>query len=212
LIFLGYQTAGEVAQLPSATLKGQFGDTYLRIKSTCLGQWHDRVHPGYPLDSLERSFTFPGGIDNVLALDAGLQQLAEAFGDALVARERQAMEVRMFFEMESGEIREKRRRFQKAIRCQRTALASFRLLANMIPEEEMIFRIRVLLPDLKVCPRIQKDLLDHTPTDQRRLSAESAFQAIRTVYGDRAIQEGKDVLLPRRARLLREWKQSLGWD
>ncbi len=210
LAFLGYRLIGEVAKIPLQVLKGQFGNDALAIRQAAMGRLSQPVEAVYPPKSLTESLTFEGGTDSALALDDGLVSLSSVLGERLVSVEKQGTEVRLYVELESGRTLSMRRRFNKAVRCRQSAVSALRL---MIPRElgETVVSLRVLMPDLQRVPRVQRDLTGHTPDAYRKASAEAALKSVKTVFGDKAVVQGGEIEIPRRIRVLKEWKESTGW-
>ena len=210
LAFLGYRTIGEVAKLPLQVLKGQFGADALAIRQAAIGRIYQPVEAVYPPKSLIEALNFDGGTSSTLELDEGLVKLSEAMGEKLVSQEKQGSEVRLYIEFESGKVQTIVRRFQKVVRCRQSAISALRL---MIPRElnEPIYRIRVLMVNLTNVPRVQRDLTGRTPNEQRGASAEAALRSLRTVFGDQSVVQATEIQMPRRVRVLKEWKESTGW-
>lgn len=210
LRFLGYHSAGLIADLPISTLRGQFGDEALRIQLAAKGAWKDPVQALYPPDTLSENLIFDGASDDGLMLDHALVSLARRIGNRLLKKEQQATEVHLTLELEDGNRRTLTRRFNKPLRCPRSCLAALRLLfGNGL--EASIASLGVRLPHLERARAAQQNLmgtLTKTETTQR---AEGALKQIRSVFGETSIQVAGNVPLPRRVRVLQEWKNATGW-
>jgi len=209
LRFLGYRRVGEIAELPYSVLKGQFGADALGIQQAAQGKLRDAVLALYPPQSISETMSFEGGIESTEMLDEALGQLAGKLGERLVARELQGAEVRLYAELESGRIVAAKRRFQKAVRCERSAVSALRLLVPAF--DEPVVRLRVVLPNLTRAPRVQRDLLNVMPISQKETSAEAALKSLAAVYGDKAVQTAGEIVVPRRVLVLREWRDAMGW-
>lgn len=210
LVFLGCRNIHQVAELPLNVLKGQFGQEAHFIKQAALGRVIQLVDAAYPPKSLAFSMRFEGGAELTQTLDEGLHALANEAAEALISKELQGTEVRMYVEFESGERTGATRKFGKPVRCRTSALSAFRL---MIPTaiEEPIAAVRFLLPNLKRVPRVQQELGGKMSASQKQRSAEAALRSVRTVYGDKAVVAGSQIELPRRVKVLNEWKDATGW-
>jgi nucleotidyltransferase/DNA polymerase involved in DNA repair len=103
-----------------------------------------------------------------------------------------------------------KRKFTKPIQNYASALASLRLMLTP-PPEVPVTAIRVRLENTTHSKRIQQELTGRTSNGERQLGAIAAFQHIRTVFGDAAIQTGSDIVEPRRKQVLRAWKDATGW-
>jgi nucleotidyltransferase/DNA polymerase involved in DNA repair len=210
LRFLGYHFAGQIAELPMAVLRGQFGDEALRIQLAAKGTWKDPVQALYPPDTLSERLIFDGACDHALIVDQALVSIARRIGRRLAKKEQQATEVRLTLELEDGETRTLTRRFNKPLRCARTALASLRLLFGEgvgVP----IAGIGVKLPSLEPVRCTQQNLMGVLNKVEADHLADSALRQLRSVYGETSIQVAGQVAQPRRVRVLQEWKNATGW-
>lgn len=210
LRFLGYHTAGLVADLPISILRGQFGDEGLRIQLAAKGSWKDPVQPLYPPDTLNERLIFDGICDDALMLDRALVSMAHRIGRRLLKNEQQATEVLMTLEIEEGETRTLKRLFNKPLRCPRTTLAAMRLLfGNGIGAP--IVSIGVRLPSLERVRCSQQNLMGVLTRTESDHLADGALRQIKSVFGDTSIQIAGQVAQPRRVRVLQEWKNATGW-
>jgi nucleotidyltransferase/DNA polymerase involved in DNA repair len=210
LSFLGYHSAKSVASVPLETLRAQFGEEAHSIQQASLGRGSAKVAAQYPPDALHESFRFPGTTDSLLVLEEGTAALARRIGHRLIEKERQGSYLRVVVELESGEEIARERTFTKPIRCPRTALAALKLLLDE-PLQEPVAGLRVVLRELKRSVRSQLDLMGNGAAGERDHRVDSAFRYVRTVFGEEAVIQASQVQHPRRARVLREWKEGTGW-
>jgi DNA polymerase-4 len=210
LRFLGYHSAGLVADLPIATLRSQFGDEALRIQLAAKGSWKDPVQALYPPDSLNERLIFDGPCDDALMLDQALVSIAQRIGRRLLRKEQQTAEAHMSLELEDGEIRNLNRRFSKPLRCPRTSMAALRLLFGA-GIGAPIASIGVRLPALEKARCTQQNFMGTLTKAETAHRADSALRQIRSVFGEASIQVAGQVALPRRVRVLQEWKNATGW-
>lgn len=210
LMFLGYRTIGEVVAIPSEVLRDQFGDHATLIRAAALGGADDEVKALYPKDRLIVSLSFEGGAESSETLGNGFVLLAERLGKALERRDAYGAHVEALLEFESGRAETRKRRFAKPIVNARSALMALRLLIGE-SHPEAISRVRVTIADLRNAQRSQPKLTGETSSSARPTNLENAFSAIRTVFGDKAIQSAGEIVLPRRVRVLKAWKEATGW-
>ena len=210
LRFLGYHSAGLVADLPMSILRGQFGDEGLRIQLAAKGSWKDPVQALYPPDTLNERLIFDGVCDDALMLDQALVSIARRIGRRLLKKEQQATEAHLTLELEDGTVRPLSRRFNKPLRCPRTSMAALRLLFGT-GIGAPIAAIGVRLPHLERVRCTQQSLMGTLSKVEASHRAESALHQIRSVFGEASIQVAGQVALPRRVRVLQEWKNATGW-
>jgi DNA polymerase IV len=209
LHFLGYRTIGEVAKLPIEVLRRQFGREALTIRQAATGTLYEPVIPSYPPDSVHEAMLFAEAIESTETLDQILKSLARRVGDRLTTKNQQGSKVTISFELEDTKKVVRQRTFTKPVRCPVTALASLRLL---IPSfNQPIVAVRVTVQDLELVRHRQGNIQGFVCEGERKPNPQSVLKYVRTVYGDQAVQLGKDIEVPRRVRVLREWKNATGW-
>jgi DNA polymerase-4 len=208
LEFLGYSTIGEVAKVPLNVLRGQFGEAATHIRMCARGGYFEPVEAKYPPNSLSERIGFEGVVEDLQVLDEGLKRLAFAISEKLTKEDRQAKDVVVTLEHEEFLTTVLRRKFTKPIQNYASALASLRLLLTPSPVAPLI-GVRIRLENVTQSKRVQQELTGRNA--DREKGAAAAFQHIRTVFGDGAIQTGRDVVEPRRKQVLRAWKDATGW-
>lgn len=209
LEFLGYRTVGEVARAPLAAMRDHFGDAATMILACAQGGWVDPVTPVYPRDSIAERIQFEGEIDDLPTLDRGLQELARLLAKRLIPNDLQSKRLVLDLDHEVGATH-LARNFTKPIAGYASALSSLRLMLST-PPQTPVARLRARLENVKKVDRIQRELTGRTGEEERSRSAETAFQHVRTVFGDASVQVGGEIAIPRRARVLRAWKDATGW-
>lgn len=210
LRFLGYHSIGLVAGLPVDTLRGQFGDDGLRILLAARGAWQDSVQALYPPDTLNERLIFDGACEDALMLDQALYAIGTRVGNRLLKKEQQATEVHMTLELEDAGKRVLKRRFNKALHCPRSAMAALRLLLGA-GVESPVLSVAVHLPELERARSAQQNLMGTLSKAETTYRAEGALRQIRSVFGENSIQIAGQIPLPRRVRVLQEWKNATGW-
>ena len=210
LRFLGYYTAGEIACLPLATLRSQFGDEGLCIQLAAKGALNEPVKAIYPPDKLTERLIFDGACSDLLMLDRALMSLAQRIGNRLLRSEKQATEAHLLLGLEEDQIKKFTRRFNKPLSCPRTTAAALRLLLGS-GFNQSVLSIAVHLPQLQRARSAQQSLTGTISSSESNDRAESALKQVRSVFGEKSIQLAGKIELPRRQRVLQEWKNATGW-
>jgi DNA polymerase IV len=210
LEFLGYATIGEVAQVPLSVLRSQFGEAATHIRMCARGGYFEPVEAIYPPNSISARIPVEGDIDDLQVLDLFLRALASILSEKLTKEDKQGKEVVVTLEHEGFRTTVLRRKFTKPVQNFASALASLRLLLTPPPEESIV-SIRVRIENVTESKRVQQELTGRTTSGDRSRGAMAAFQHIKTVFGDSAIQTGNELVEPRRKQVLRAWKDVTGW-
>ena len=210
LRFLGYHSIGLVADLPMSTLRSQFGDEGLRIQLAAKGAWKDPVQALYPPDTFNERLILEGACEDALVIDQAMISVAQRIGRRLLKAEQQATEVHLTLECEDGSLKTFTRRFNKPVRCPRTAISALRLLFGKGIESSIV-SIGVRLPHLEKVRATQQNLMGVLSQSETSDRAESALRQVRSVFGDSSIQVAGKIAQARRIRVLQEWKNATGW-
>lgn len=205
LIFLGYRTVGQLFDIPPEILRQQFGQESLLIERAAKGELTDAVLPVYPKDSIIESLIFEGPVELLETLDQAFKDLAQRVGIRLAERSLQGQELEVSLELEERQ-KHLKRRFSKPIHNPLSALASLKLILERAIDEPVV-AIRLRLRNLQPNKEKQKALLG-----PGKAMDPAAFHYVRSVFGDKAVQLGSEIAVPRRVRVLREWKNALGWS
>ncbi|HVT13005.1 MAG TPA: hypothetical protein VHE55_12140 [Fimbriimonadaceae bacterium] len=209
LRFLGYDTIGGVAGLPLPVLQEQFGQEGLIIHSAATGQMSQQVKAFYPPSSMADSIVFDGIVDDLETVQDACRSLALRIGERLANRNMQSGKLRIALELEDGSLKALSRTFTKPLRCPGSVHSALRLLVGPALKEPVV-SIRAFIPDLERVREFQPGLVDGCAY-LGSPEVEAAMRNIRTVFGDKSIQLGKEIDLPRRVKVLREWKHATGW-
>ena len=215
LNFLGYRTIGDILTIPQEILRQQFGPEGLFIAKAARGDFMDPPRAVYPKDSLIESLIFDGPVESLETVDLALKDLALRVATRLSSKSQQGQELEVSLETEDSQIHRQKRRFSKPIHNHPSALASLRLITNDLLTSSQssalspqpLTAIRLQMTNLKHNREKQKELIGHVHTNDA-----SAFQHVRTVFGDSAVLLGGDIPVPRRVKVLREWKNAIGWS
>lgn len=209
LLFLGYYRIGDVAKLSLATLQEQFGEDALTIYSASAGLLHQLPKAAYPPDSISDRFVFDGAVDTFETIDLAYRVLARRVGERLQALNSQCAKLRVGVEREDGRIERIARTFAKPMRCPTTVYTALKLLIESALTAP-IAAIQVGLPELERTRLVQTEFLNALTT-REPLKTAAAVHEIRTVFGDSSVKLGSEIELPRRLKVLREWKVATGW-
>lgn len=210
LKFLGYRQIGEICKVPLTVLREQFGEEGLLIHQASHGGVHQKVNAVYPKDSVSTRIRFDAPIDSLETLLHAYMDLAKSLSASLHERDMQGNEIELTLEFEEGETEKKRRKFTKPMQTTKAIFSSIKLLAADI--NQPIGEIRAIMVNLERAHRFQRELTGAHTADERTSSTVAAFNQIRTVFGDHAIEVASQVREPRRKQLMRFWKDATGWS
>ncbi|HEY3780759.1 MAG TPA: hypothetical protein VGL56_06735 [Fimbriimonadaceae bacterium] len=210
LKFLGYRQIGEICKVPLSVLREQFGEEGLLIHQASHGGVHQKVSAVYPKDCVSTRIRFESPVDSLETLSRAYLDLAKSLSSALHERDMQGNELELILEFEEGEIEKKRRKFMKPMQSTKAILSSIKLVAAEITQP--IGEIRAIMINLEPARRFQRELTGAHTAEERVSSTVAAFNHIRTVFGDHAIEVAGQVREPRRKMLMRFWKDATGWS
>lgn len=219
LSMLGYATAGAVAALSMDVLLEQFGGDAVTIRRCLQGGCSEPVAPAYPERCFSARFRFDAPTDSLEAIDGALVRLAGQLGRRLAEDDLQGCELHVVAVREEGDERICRR-YAKPIQGQASLLFCLRRLVverlARLPEDagEPMNRwaeIRVRMPNLQPAKRKQANLYTWKASDQRQ-AAEHAVGQLHQAFGLDSIMKASDVAEPRRKRVLKVWKDAIGWS
>lgn len=208
LKLLGYFQIGQVAQIPRAVLRRQFGDGGDLIARAARGAVSDEVRPLYPPDQLMDTFR----LDSPVVEAAPVQRALEVLAAHLVPRlaGRQAAQAELVLHDENEETLSARRTFPRPIHDLAGLRSALRILFEQLVRRihEPLVALTVTLSELKPFRPLQSDLF----FPSRRASPEPALVALEQVFGPGIVQTAAAMPVPRRRRLLKEWKDATGWS
>lgn len=211
LEFLGYTRVGSLSQTPLAALRAQFGKEAERIRTLAAGGPDRRLQPNYPTEAIHAEIALAGGSEDRQVLDAALDRLARRISDRLVTRDAEGRHLRLWLELESGEVLAWDRVFSRAMRHAASLKLAFSLLLENQQIEEPVVRVRAMLPQLERGRQGQESFAEMMGHEERTHRAEKALRHVRAVFGDQAVLPASRVEVPRRVRLMRTWRNVLGW-
>ena len=169
----------------------------------------DEFVPNFPPDTLADSLSPEGGIVDLEALNHSLRELSHRLGSTLREKDRSAKQVQMRLELEDDSVVKRQRTFVKSIDREHPLRVALNQLVQPIPEQP-IRRIQIRLGPTEKVRRIQRDLEGRTDRGERDRSADLAVLRLRDTLGAECIMTGAERGEPRRAKVLRMWRDVLG--
>lgn len=207
LEFLGYRTIGEVAALPQAVLKGQFGALGSEIAQAARGQGGMPLRPNYPEASLREVFCFASSVDDVQTLERTLKLLAERLSSRLDGR--QSGYLRLTLEWASGLRSPFARRFTRPLYDLATLHAALRALFAGVEFKEEVASLAITLEKLEPAQARQMAIPVVNQKDGSAVSG--AIDGLRATFGTHSVLLASEKAVPRRELVLREIRRATGW-
>lgn len=206
LKFLGYSRIGDVLALPMEVLQTQFGEAALGIYQAARGGIHQPVRPLYPRNSICERLYFESPVDELEPVHTAIAELAGKIAARLDGRQGKNLE--LVVEREEGDPIAVGRHFTKPVFNTVTAKSAMRLLLPEATDKIAYTGLRVTLKDLEECPARQQNFI----AGDSRPEALSALNSIQNTFGSQAVCLAGDVVAPRRERVLKAWRQAVGWQ
>lgn len=208
LVFLGYTTIGQVANIPFAVLLEQFGEFAFTIQQAARGSYCEPVLAKYPEDSMVDRFVFAGAVESSEVIREACVNWSQRLGRKLQRKSLAGTKLWLALESDAGEIKILTRTFSKPILCPRSMLASLLLTLDGQIDQPLV-SIRLHLKDLKQVSLYQPSLFEATKQERR---INPALNHVRTVFGDQSVELGSQKEEQRRVKVLRMWKHATGWQ
>ena len=227
LSFLGYKRVGLVAELPLEVLRSQFGEESISIHRAAHGGVAEKVRALYPLRCVSARFSFESPVESLESLENGMSVLARKLSERLLADDMQGCDLRVDVGFDEGPGETLERNFAKPMRSAASVLFGLKQTFRQLPDgvcdapeprprrgrsemQARIVSLRVQMPNLVHATRKQSNL--YTLKSQERLhDAEIAFTQMRQTFGSDAVLSAAQMPEPRRKRVLKAWKDALGW-
>jgi nucleotidyltransferase/DNA polymerase involved in DNA repair len=209
LQFLGYSKIGDIAHIPFPVLQEQFEQASYLISTSATGGGYEPVDAAYPPASILEKFIFDGPVDSLEVIQHTSELLSQRIGKRLELQNLEGCHISITLEFESTNTKLISRTFSKPLRNPKTVLTSLQLLleGNLM---QPLTSIQILLSGLKKVTVEQGSFLEKSGSrTPRRL--EIAIKKAQAVFGDSSVKLGKEIVLPRRVYVLREWKNVTGW-
>ncbi len=205
LVALGHRLIGQVAEVPLAVLRTQFGDGAALVSAASQGVWPDPVVPSYPGPSTEERWDSLAPIGCSMELTAVLSILALRLAATLSATERTAEEVLLVFESEEGRCVSRRRRMTKSA----ASAAGMKVALHAEWQKAHLdfppLSVRVAALGLRPIETGQEGLW------RSRASVTPALVAVRAAFGEGAVRLASEVPIPRHRRVISAWGHANGW-
>lgn len=210
LRFLGYRTAGQVADLPQEVLREQFGEEAPLIRLCALGKGSAPVRALYPPRSVFARVSFDSPVEAEGGLLDAVRDLAEELGRKLTDSEQQGQRLNLRIEVESGAPEVRKRSFAKPLRDARSVECALQAILRERPQAPFV-AMSARLPALQPARRTQSDFRYLSIPSERR-EVEPALHTIREQYGAKSVVHASDLSFPRRVKLLKLWRDATGWN
>lgn len=210
LRFLGYRTAGHVADLPHEVLREQFGEEAHLIRQCALGKGGESVRALYPPRSVFARGSFESPIEDESDLLGAIRQLAEELGRKLTESEQQGQRLNLRIEYESRVPEVRKRSFAKPLRDARSVECALQAILRVRPQAPLV-ALSARLPALQPARRTQSDFRYLSIPSERR-EVEPVLHTIREQYGAKSVVPATELSFPRRVKLLKLWRDATGWN
>lgn len=211
LRFLGYRRVGEVAATSLDRLRAAFGPEAWAIRLAALGEDREPFEPNVPPEACAARFRFEGGTSDAGVLRAGLGELARKLAERLGATHRRGQHLRVLVAFEDGEVVARERRFVRPLAHASTIRFALETLMREVSCESPVREVRAVMERLEPAHGLQGRLMAGFEPEERRLRAEQAARALRCVLGDQAVLRASERPEPRRQKVLRAWRDAVGW-
>ena len=210
LSFLGYRTCGDAAKIALETLLRQFGEEGLAIHSALRGEGGERVKAQYPERSIGDRFVFPEPIDDIQIIDRTLTKLAHRVGRHLKRLDAFGSRISLTLLMEDASTLLDQRTFTRPISDPRSVYFAMKRLFDSLDNKQPVQEIRIRLFELEHKSPHQQSF-DQLLMREKLSRADSALKCVRKSFGEDSVKLGKDLVVPRRLRVLKEWRDATGW-
>jgi len=211
LEFLGYVTIGHASTIPLSVLRKQFGARAVEISNILQGKQFQKVQAIYPERFVGERYYFPEPIEDMQVLDAAILKVAGRLGERLQADDLFGALMRLGIEFEGVPMLAIERLFTKALHDRRSIFFAVKRMVGAVPLDHPIKGFRVALPELDRRIRHQHSF-DSLMVKEKLDRAETALKCVRRSFGDLSIMTGDQVKIPRRQRVLKEWRDATGWQ
>ncbi len=210
LVFLGYETMGQVASLSAAVLRKQFGELGDSIRILARGGGDAHVEDAYPPESVADRLMFEGAVEDLTMLDEAMQTLADRLSQTLIEEDRQGKTLELLFDQEDGPPIARKRTFARSMQAETSLYAALILMMRDIPVKSVV-GIRVRMPPTIRTKRVQSAFGAYLDQRMRTTAADVAIDRVKSVFGDESIKTGAEMPTPRRKQLLRAYQDATGW-
>jgi hypothetical protein len=211
LEFLGYRDCESVRDVTREVLTRQFGERTIVIWNAVRGLHADQVDSTYPRKSVSDRFYFPSAIVDALVVEAGIKKAADRIASRLAKGDWFGSGLQLRIEFEDGKSCTVKREFTHPLHDRRTVFFAAKRLWLGISIESPVTAIRIQMTELKK-KRQHQQTFDQLLSREKQLRAETALSSVRKVFGDVSVQLARDIQIPRRERVLKEWRNATGWS
>lgn len=211
LVFLGCRRVGQIQREPLPLLMRHFGKEGAFIHQLAWGRWRDPLVPQHPPESATVEVPLGGETEDAQALQQSLVVAAQELAMVLGERDRTACALRLIWRSDGGQWHGVVRPLSKAICSSISFLAALnRMLADSPPPFPPV-GLTVRAERLEVRPSFQRTLLGGTAKAEREAAINGALKNVKAMFGEGHVIPADQVSMPRRLRVLRAWRRSIGW-
>lgn len=211
LVFLGYRRIGQVATAPTVGLREQFGEAAFTIRRAAEGSHPDPVRASYPVESIFERIQFGHPLENRLALEAGLDELALRLAARLCASDRVAGALQLSLEFEDGPPAVARRALAKPWQAASPLRTALGVMLTGLKQDCPPVAAQALAHDLRRADLRQAALVAMPDPCGAQSCAEAAAKRLGAAYGVDTVVRASGLTVPRRVEVLREWRRATGW-
>lgn len=211
LVFLGCRRVGQIQNEPLPALMRHFGKEGAYIHQVAWGRWRDKLVPQHPPESLTVELPLGGATEDTQALHTALTQAAQKMALRLNSQDKTACALRLVWRGEDGQWHGVHRPLSKAIHASLSFLAALTRMQSDSPPPFAPVHVTVRAERLEVRPSFQRTLLGETGKEERQAAILGALKNVKAMYGDGHVIPADQVNLPRRLRVLRAWRNAIGW-
>lgn len=209
LVRLGAPRVRDVQRLSSRVLAQQFKRQAPLVEAVARGAFGKPVQCLWPPKSLFERLTLENGADGE-AIKHGLQRLGRVAAARLSSSEQEAMFLVLTVGFESGRHLEFSRTCKQPLRSALHLTTHLNQLFDRIMVDEAVESLRVSLLNLEPAKRRQDSLYHGDGSDVS--AAEEVIERLRRCHGPNSLFRASEVTLSYEAKVLKEWKRSIGWS
>lgn len=211
LNFLGFSRLEQVVEAPLSMLRAHFGKEAIAIQSLARGLDREAFRPSYPRASVGGQVRWAGGMNDREAIERAMDAVVEQLMQGLSREDAEARSISLSIELEDGSRRMQERTFSKPMRRALALRLALLQMFDGMQLQESVVGLDALLLGLEKGPQAQASFALMRGDAERADLADRAMRHVRSVFGPEAVLAAGEIEQPRRVRLLKVWKDALGW-
>ncbi len=209
---LGLHTLGQLLAVPMAQLRGQFGKQSAAIMALARGYDVSVFAPDYPPNSYSCRVDLPGGTEDRLALDEALTNLGAQLAERLAEDDAEVRDVALILEWSEAAPSRHERRFARPMRRGASLTLAARMMLDHAAPQEPIWGIRLQALRTERTRSTQPAFETMQSPKDRDVHVRRAVRSLSSLFGDDALRPASAMPTTRRQRVLRAWKDAIGWQ